>query len=167
MGSNPIALTNKINKLLATHKSKHSVEIAPGDTWGNNRAANVSIFKVGNSMKKRGHDPRLIADAMIASDLMEQTKNYLERGRKFESLTVDQLKDKWVMDFKMWRNTGNSKEMDDTYAELRLRDIEAPFERVQAERAAMIDEIKQDRPDNPGILAKIEKFLEAFKKPRN
>ena len=98
---------------------------------------------------------------------MEQTKNYLEGGRKFESLTVDQLKDKWVMDFKMWRNTGNSKEMDDTYAELRLRDIEAPFERVQAERAAMIDEIKQDRPDNPGILAKIEKFLEAFKKPRN
>jgi len=36
-----------------------------------------------------------IANALIANDLMEQTRNYLEGGRKFESLTLDQLRDKW------------------------------------------------------------------------
>ena len=29
-----------------------------------------------------------IADALIANDLMEQTRNYLESGRKFESLRL-------------------------------------------------------------------------------
>jgi hypothetical protein len=118
-------------------------------------------------MKKRGHDPELIAHAMIASDLMEQTKNYLEGGRKFESLTLDQLRCKWVMDFKTWRKTGDPKEMNDTGAELRLRNIEPPFERVAVEVAAMQEEISQDRPDNPALLAAAEKFLEALKKPRN
>jgi hypothetical protein len=88
--------------------------------WATNGATpaptNVSIFKLEKLMKKRGHDPNLIALAMIESDLMEQTKNYLEGGRKFESLTVDQLKDKWVTAFKEWRKTGNSKEVNDTYA---------------------------------------------------
>jgi hypothetical protein len=77
----------------------HGVLAFRGNICGNAAPPNISIFKVGSSMKKGGHDPRLIADAMIASDLMEQTKNYLEGGRKFESLTVDQLKDQWVKDF--------------------------------------------------------------------
>jgi hypothetical protein len=139
--------------------------------WATNGATpaptNVSIFKLEKLMKKRGHDPNLIALAMIESDLMEQTKNYLEGGRKFESLPVDRLKDKWVTAFKEWRKTGNSKEVNDTYAELRLRNIEPPFERVQAESAAMFEEIRQDRPDNPGILAAVEEFRESLKKPKN
>jgi hypothetical protein len=118
-------------------------------------------------MKKRGHDPELIAHAMIASDLMEQTKNYLEGGRKFERLTLDQLRGKWLIDFKMWRNTGDSKEVNDTGAELRLRNIEPPFERVAVEVAAMQEEISRHRQDNPALLAAAERFVEALKKPRN
>jgi hypothetical protein len=111
-----------------------------------------------------------IADALIANDLMEQTRNYLESGRKFESLRLDRLRDKWVMAFKTWCNTrytGDSKEMDDTDAGLRLRDIEPPYERARVEAAAMREEIRRDRSDNRGVLAAVERFLEALKKPQN
>jgi hypothetical protein len=55
--------------------------------------------------------------------------------------------------------------MDDTDAELRLRGIEPPYERVRVEAAAMREEIRRDRPDNP--VAAVERLLEALKKPQN
>ena len=72
------------------------------------------------------------------------------------------------MAFKTWCNTrytGDSKEMDDTDAELRLRGIEPPYERVRVEAAAMREEIRRDHPDNP--VAAVERLLEALKKPQN
>ena len=118
-------------------------------------------------MKKRSHDPEQVALDMLASDLMDQTQRYLECGRKFENLPLDQLKDKWVMAFKAWRKTGNSKEMDDAYAELRLRNTELPVERVPDEIAAMQGEIREAGPDDPGVWAAVERFFEQFKRPRN
>jgi hypothetical protein len=55
--------------------------------------------------------------------------------------------------------------MDDTDAELRLRGIEPPYERVRVEAAAMREEIRRDHPDNP--VAAVERLLEALKKPQN
>lgn len=51
-------------------------------------------------MKKRSPDPEQVVQEMLASDLMDQTQ---------KSLPLNQLKDKWVIAFKAWRNTGDSK----------------------------------------------------------
>jgi hypothetical protein len=71
------------------------------------------------------------------------------------------------MAFKAWRNTGDSKEMDDAYAELRLRNTEAPIERVPDEFAEMRAANMRDGPNHPGVLAATERFFESLKKPRN
>lgn len=41
--------------------------------------------------------------------------------------------------------------MDDAGAELGLRNEEPPFEAVQAQAIAMVEEIKRDGADNPGV----------------
>ena len=47
-------------------------------------------------MNESDEDPNLVANTLVESDQMEKIQNYLERGRRFEGLTTDQLGDKWV-----------------------------------------------------------------------
>ena len=121
-------------------------------------------------MKKSGHGPEISAENILALDDMEKTRAYLEGGRKFESLTLDQLGDKWTTAFKAWCSSGytmDPKESDDAAAEFGLRKIEPPYERVAIEFAEMQEKIRRDSPNNPGVLAKIEELLESLKKPGN
>jgi hypothetical protein len=57
--------------------------------------------------------------------------------------------------------------MDDLSAELRLREIEPPYDEVKAERKALVEEIVREAPDNPGVSAKIEKFFEDRRKSKS
>jgi hypothetical protein len=114
-------------------------------------------------------DPGLLADAIIASDAMEQTARYLQGGRYLGSLTIDQMKDVWTAAFKAWfisRSDEDARKMDDAGAELGLRNEQPPFETVQAEASAMIEEIERG-PNNPKIGEKVQHFREDLEKPRN
>jgi hypothetical protein len=119
---------------------------------------------------KKTDDPELLADAIIASDAMEQTARYLQGGRYLGSLTIDQLKDTWTGAFKAWfisRGDEDARKMDDASAELALRNEQPPFETVQAEASAMVEEIERDGPNNPGVGEKVRLFREEAAKPQN
>jgi hypothetical protein len=110
---------------------------------------------------------RELAAAFLASELMKETQSYLERGRRLQGLTEAQLASKWVVDFKAWQvsrvdqdDPGNSAELDDTAAELRLRSLEPPYDQVQGEIKAMVGEVERAGPGDPTVSAKIGKFLE-------
>ena len=104
------------------------------------------------------------------SYLMQEIENYLERGRLFHVLTTTQLANRWVTSFRAWCTSdfdGDTAELKDIAAELRLRGMEPPYEKVLDERKAMVEKIARDGPHNPGVPARIAKFREDPKKPRN
>jgi len=77
------------------------------------------------------------------------------------SLTVDLLKDVWIAASRLGSSRASDEDamkMDDAGAELGLRNEEPPFEAVQSEAIAMVEEIKRDGLDNPGIEEKVRQF---------
>jgi hypothetical protein len=65
------------------------------------------------------------ATAFLQSDLMDQTHDYLMRGRRFETLSPEQLNEAWVVAFRNWiRRHDDPRESDDYEAEMRLRNVE-------------------------------------------
>src|SRR2546423_15238275 len=76
------------------------------------------------------------AEEYLQHALMNETKGYFDRGRRFANVDVAQLKAKWVVIFKAYfadHNRQQGLEMDDLAAELRLRGRDPPFEAAQAE----------------------------------
>ena len=117
---------------------------------------------------------RAQAADFLASELARETQSYLERGRRLQGLTDAQLASKWVADFRSWRasraatdDPGNFADLDDTSAELRLRNLEAPYDQVQSEVNAMVEEIERIGPDQPAVSAKVQQFLDDLSKRKN
>jgi hypothetical protein len=115
-----------------------------------------------------------LAAAFLASELMKETQSYLERGRRLQGLTDTQLASRWVVDFKAWRasrsvkgDLGDSTEMDDASAELRLRNIEPPYDQIKDEMKDMVREAEQCDPEDRGISAKVGKFLDELNRRKN
>jgi hypothetical protein len=80
------------------------------------------------------------------------------------------MKDVWTAAFKAWfitRSDEDAREMDDAGAELGLRNEQPPFETVQAEASAMIEEIEKDGQNNPNIGEKVRDFREDLEGPHN
>src|SRR6266581_814320 len=76
------------------------------------------------------------AEEYLQHALMNETKAYFDRGRRFANVDVAQLKEKWVVIFKAYfadHTRQQGLEMDDLAAELRLRGLDPPFEAVKAE----------------------------------
>jgi hypothetical protein len=116
---------------------------------------------------------RARAADFLASELARETQSYLERGRRLQGLTEDQLASKWVANFRSWRasrsdtdDPGNSAEMEDTAAELRLRKLERPYDQVQGEVKAMIQEIERIGLDQPAVSPKVRQFLDDLSKQK-
>jgi hypothetical protein len=110
----------------------------------------------------------------LANELARETQSYLERGRRLQGLTKEQLASKWVADFRSWRasradtdDPGNFADLDDTAAELRLRNLEPPSDQVQNEVNAMVQEIERIGPDQPAVSAKVRRFLDNLSKRKN
>jgi hypothetical protein len=105
-------------------------------------------------------------DTVLASELSRETQSYLERGRRLQGLTDVQLASKWIVDFKAWRTSradrndpGNSAELDDTAAELRLRNVPPPFDQAQDDIKAIVAEVEQGGASDPTVSAKIRGIL--------
>jgi len=115
----------------------------------------------------------LLADALVRSDEMEETKDYLARGRRFAWMTDSAVEEAWAVAFRRWVNNEDltaQAEMDDLDAELRLRKISRPTGLVKPElaklRAAVIAHA-DDTQTREAIERKVAEFLNDLQKPKN
>ena len=104
--------------------------------------------------------------------LMNETKAYFDRGRRFANVDVAQLNEKWVLIFKAYladHNRQQGLEMDDLAAELRLRGLDPPFEAVKAEISKLQGALKRIGPhaSSPEFEQKVSEFLEQRSKPKH
>ncbi len=111
------------------------------------------------------------AAAALQHAEMKQTQDYLERGRALAQQTDEQVKSVWAATFERHfaePTKESARNMDDASAELRLRKIELPVERVQETFDALQAEIKKAGPDAfEGLDEEIDEFLAARAKPKN
>jgi hypothetical protein len=83
-------------------------------------------------MTKDGPKPedRALVDEFIAHELMNETADCMRRGRRFLSLPLSELNDRWILAFRDAISNGmvdRIVDMDDFAAELRLRGIDPPL----------------------------------------
>lgn len=96
-------------------------------------------------------------EASLASLEMDEAANYVGRGRSFAALSREDLDDAWANAFKTWiaSRSGGPKldAVKDLSAELHLRGLARPLERVKPELLQAIEEIAHDGIDVPGAAA--------------
>jgi hypothetical protein len=117
-------------------------------------------------------DEFINAEEYLQHVLMNETKAYFDRGRRFAKLNVAQLNERWVVVFKAYfadHNRRQGLEMDDLAAELRLRGLDPPFEAVQAEICKLQGALKRIGPhaSSPEFEQKVSEFLEQRSKPKH
>ena len=82
-----------------------------------------------------------VADA-LHHFLMDQALAYMQRGRVLNDCTDAKLMEVWVSAFERWfgqRSTQTGRCMDDAAAEIRLRGLHVPYDRVRAK----VDKLRQ------------------------
>ena len=104
--------------------------------------------------------------------LMNETKAYFDRGRRFANVDVAQLNEKWVVVFKIYfadHTRQQGLEMDDLAAELRLRGLDPPFEAVKSEISKLQGALKRIGPhaSSPEFEQKVNEFMEQRSKPKH
>jgi hypothetical protein len=101
--------------------------------------------------KPRKDRAAALVDAFLQHRKMEQTQDYLGRGRRFAALDVGQLSEDWINAVRSWlarKDPSRERIMDDLTAELQLRGAEPPYGAVKQElvaRFAAIEEIEQTK----------------------
>jgi hypothetical protein len=114
-----------------------------------------------------------LAEEFLQHELMNETRTYIERGRRLQPLSNDEIINTWVATFERWfgeSTDNNSRDMDDAAAEIRLRGLEMPYERVKNETRALRAELARLDPEDfssPQIDRKIHDYLVARSKPKN
>jgi hypothetical protein len=104
---------------------------------------------------KKPRNDRAVAliDQFLQHKKMEQTQDYLSRGRRFAGLDAARLSEDWVHAVRRWlARKGRSRErtMDDLAAELELRGSEPPYDAVKQELAARFAAIEQGEQSEVG-----------------
>src|SRR5271166_534074 len=77
--------------------------------------------------------------AFLQHRSVEQTQDYLARGRRFATLDVGQLSEDWTIAVRSWlarKDRARERMMDDLTAELQLRGFEPPYGTVKQELTA-------------------------------
>jgi hypothetical protein len=77
--------------------------------------------------------------------LMNETSDYVSRGRRFAESGIEDLNTRWVIAFRRLfvnHDLDHRRDFDDTDAELRLRHLEPPRDLVRSELAAMAEELR-------------------------
>jgi hypothetical protein len=111
------------------------------------------------------------AEAALRHAEMKQTQDYIERGRALAGHTDEQVKDVWAATFERHvaeRTKESARNMDDAGAELRLRNIDPPIDRVRETFDALRAAIKEAGPDAfEWVDEENDEFLAARAKPKN
>ena len=87
-----------------------------------------------------------LIDQFLQHRKMEQTQDYLSRGRRFAHCDAGQLNDGWVSAVRSWlarKDPSRERTMDDLAAELELRGCEPPYDAVKQELAARFAAIEK------------------------
>ena len=113
-----------------------------------------------------------LPEAWLQNELLEQTRDYVTRGRRFERLRIDQLNEEWAKAFRQFvrRQIGPYvRDMDDAGAELRLRGEEFPTHLVTAEVEQLRAAIQRVGPISPSAEfdRKIDEFIRDMNKPKH
>ena len=116
-------------------------------------------------------DADQFAKAFVVHNEMEQTRAYLERGRRFEHMPVEALNEGWAAAFKrvlLPKDQRRPGDQHDFGAELRLRGLEIPYHLVQD----AMNELQRRIRDNPeaardSLLEDLGRFLDEMDKPKN
>jgi hypothetical protein len=96
-------------------------------------------------------DPEAVVNAFLQHKSLEQTQDYLVRGRRFAKLDVAQMNEDWINAVRGWlahKDRTNERMMDDLAAELRLRGVEPPYGAVEqelADRSTQTKEVEQKK----------------------
>src|SRR5262245_20756532 len=96
-------------------------------------------------------DPEAVVNAFLQHKSLEQTQDYLVRGRGFAKLDVAQMNEAWIIAVRSWlahRHRTKERMMDDLAAELRLRGLEPLYGAVEqelADRSAQTNQAERKR----------------------
>jgi hypothetical protein len=123
-------------------------------------------------MEKLAERFEALPEAWLQNELLEQTRDYLTRGRRFERLRIDQLNEEWAKAFRQfvrWQIGPYVRDMDDAGAELRLRGEEFPTHLVTAEVEQLRATIQRVGPISPSAEfdRKIDEFIRDMNKPKH
>ena len=113
-----------------------------------------------------------LPELWLQNELLEQTRDYLTRGRRFETLRLDQLNEEWAKAFRQFvrRHIGpHLRDMDDAGAELRLRREEFPTYLVALEVEQLRAAVQSVGPISPSAEfdRKIDEFITDMNKPKH
>ena len=99
--------------------------------------------------------------AFLRAAQMDQAQSYLERGRQLRELCDADLKEIWVEAFDRWfesRSTRTGRIMDDVAAEIRLRGLNMPYDRVKSKIDRLKENVDRHHPKT------VEKMIKAMGK---
>jgi hypothetical protein len=112
-----------------------------------------------------------VTQAFMDHQAMEETKSYLERGRRFEGLSVEDLNRGWAAAFTAVCADGDRRratDLDDFGAELGLRKLEKPDHLVRDAMKIVQQRIRDARPEMfEAVKEAIGKFMDEMDKPKN
>lgn len=101
--------------------------------------------------------------AFLQHRSVEQSQDYLARGRRFATLDVGQLSEEWIIAIRSWlarKDPARERMMDDLTAELQLRGFEPPYDTVNQELAARFAGI--DDPTQNKIWSEVAREIGEF-----
>src|SRR6478609_1749091 len=111
------------------------------------------------------------AKAFVVHNEMEQTRAYLERGRRFEHMPVEALNEGWAAAFKLVllpKDQRRPSDQHDFGAELRLRGLEIPYHLVQDAMNELRQRIRDNREAaRDSLLEDLGRFLDEMDNPKN
>src|SRR5262245_20309888 len=108
-------------------------------------------------------DLRAIVNVFLQHKSMEQTQDYLARGRRFVKFDVQQLSENWIIAVRSWlahKDHTNERTMDGLASELRLRGLEPPYGTVARELADRSAQTKE--PERRKAVEEIAREINEF-----
>ena len=114
----------------------------------------------------------VLPEVWVQNELLEQTRDYLIRGRRFERLRLDRLNEEWAEAFRQFvaqRIGPHLRDLDDSGAELRLRGEEFPTHLVTAEVEQLRAAVQRIGPFFPSAEfdRKVDEFIRDLGKPKH
>jgi hypothetical protein len=113
-----------------------------------------------------------LPEVWVQNELLEQTRDYLTRGRRFERLRLDRLNKEWAEAFRRFvtqRDGPHLRDMDDAGAELRLRGEEFPTHLVTAAVEQLRAAVQRIGPffQSAEFDRKVDEFIRDLVKPKH
>jgi hypothetical protein len=142
MVSTAVVETSRKRNRVSLHSEQfHRVPVSPCGT----RMAMVDLRSRpgrGKLMDEDEVSEIALVEEFLQHALMKETADYARRGRQYASALVSDINDQWTEAFQAvftQRQQHRIREMDDLAAELRIRGLEPPYDRVEQEVAALQD----------------------------